>query len=98
MLPSPPAEIDAPECVETFLHALPDGRWILQFINHSGFNGSTFFAPRTVEGIRIKLPQTPDQILELTPSGEQTHSFQKDWTLQLNGLYRTFVLRFPASH
>lgn len=50
-----PLATDAPACVETFLHAHEGGGWILQLINHSGFNGTTFAAPLPIRDIHVSL-------------------------------------------
>ncbi len=50
-----PLETDAPSCVECFLHAHDAGGWMLQVINHSGFNGTTFEAPLPIRDIHVAL-------------------------------------------
>ena len=46
---------NAPSCVEVFLHAHEKGGWMLQFLNHSGFNGTTHTAPLPIHDIHATL-------------------------------------------
>ncbi len=56
-------ETDAPACVEVFLHRHGSGGWMLQLINHSGFNGITFEAPLPIHDVRVtlRLPEMTEQ-------------------------------------
>jgi hypothetical protein len=47
-------ETDAPPMVETFLDRFPSGE-LVQLINLTGFNGSSFFEPLPVSGIHISV-------------------------------------------
>jgi len=85
-------KLHAPECVEMFADALPDGSLLVQAINHSGFNGSTFFAPRMVRNLKAKLPFTPSRIIELTPEGEKVFPATSVLSWDMEGLYRAFVI------
>lgn len=75
-----------------FADALPDGSLLVQAINHSGFNGSTFFSPRMVRNIKAKLPFTPSRIIELTPEGEKVFPATSVLSWDMEGLYRAFVI------
>lgn len=91
---SSPVKLQGPECVEMFADALPDGSLLVQSINHSGFNGSSFFAPRPVQGLKAELPFTPSRIIELTSDGERELPAASLLTWDMHGLYQAFVI-FP---
>jgi len=46
---------DAPPSVELFLHQLPDGSNMLQFINLSGFNGVSYHKPLPIRDIHVSI-------------------------------------------
>lgn len=90
---------DAPGCVELFLHGLPDGNLLVQLINLSGFNGTTYMPPIPMSGIRVDLKgcAIPRRLRTLKkPQGlpcsvtEDGISFQVD----LKGCYEAVVLEF----
>ncbi|MFD1134759.1 family 10 glycosylhydrolase [Paenibacillus urinalis] len=46
---------NAPACTELFLHRLENGSYLLQLINLSGFNGTTYMEPIPIMNLRIEL-------------------------------------------
>jgi len=84
--------LKGPECVEMFADALEDGSLLVQSINHSGFNGSTFFAPRPVHGLEALLPFRPSRVVELTTEGEKEFPAEQRLRWEMEGLYRAFVI------
>ena len=85
--------LEGPECAEMFADELPDGSLLVQCINHSGFNGSTFFAPRPIHGLSARLPFIPSAIVELTPDGEKEIPSDQSLCWDMDGLYRAFVIK-----
>lgn len=55
--------VTAPEMAEVFYNRCPGGR-LVQLINHTGFNGTSFFAPYPLESITIEIgaPEVLDVI------------------------------------
>lgn len=51
---------DAPNCVELFFNRLPEGGYLLQLLNLSGFNGVTYAEPLPIGPIRIRLRGLPE--------------------------------------
>jgi len=49
--------IKAPSCVEFFCDRVGEKQLLLQFINLSGFNGTTVTKPLSIEDIRLDLPR-----------------------------------------
>ena len=85
--------LEGPECAEMFADELPDGSLLVQCINHSGFNGSTFFAPRPIHGLSARLPFIPSAIVELTPDGKKEIPAAQELCWDMDGLYRAFVIK-----
>ena len=54
-----PMETDAPPAVEVFYDQCPEGQYLLQLLNLSGFNGTTFHAPLPVYGITVLVRGLP---------------------------------------
>ncbi|MCM3781858.1 family 10 glycosylhydrolase [Neobacillus mesonae] len=55
MIQEPLISTNAPASTELFLHRTADGSYLLQFINLSGFNGTTYMEPIPVMNLRIEL-------------------------------------------
>lgn len=61
---------NAPKCVEVFFDKCGENRYILQMINLSGFNGTTFFEPIPIHGIEVNLTElNPKKVYELNKEG-----------------------------
>lgn len=97
LLPKQDVKLQGPACVEMFADRLPDGALLVQLINQSGFNGSTFFAPGHVRGIEIDVGSMPQKVTELCPEGERALPPRQRMKLDMEGAYRAFVFRFAAS-
>lgn len=67
---------DAPPSVELFLHELPDGSTMLQFINLSGFNGVTYHKPLPIRDIHVKLRghRLDGRLFESGPEAKLLHA------------------------
>lgn len=48
-------EVEAPPCIEVFFDRCGEGQYLLQLLNYSGYNGTTFHAPLPVE-VEVKFP------------------------------------------
>ncbi|HML46051.1 MAG TPA: hypothetical protein PKE04_04800, partial [Clostridia bacterium] len=67
-----PIEVDAPPCVEVFFNRIDPTHRMLQVLNLSGFNGTTFGKPVPVPGVSVTIQGAPPKsILRLMPDGEQ---------------------------
>lgn len=97
LLPPQEVKLQGPACVEMFADQLPDGSLLVQCINQSGFNGSTFFAPGYVRGIEIDVGRVPRDVVALCPEGERALPPRQRMTLDMEGAYRALVFRFDES-
>ncbi|MCA0754623.1 family 10 glycosylhydrolase [Paenibacillus sp. N4] len=63
---------NAHDSVEMTFHGLPDGTYLLQLLNLSGFNGSSYAAPVPMNGIEVGLTGLTGvrQAVELNGAGE----------------------------
>jgi hypothetical protein len=52
----PPLTTNAPPSVEVFFDRVAPGRYLLQLLNLSGFNGTTYFDPVPKRDIRVSIP------------------------------------------
>ena len=83
--------LSGPACVEMFADELEDGSLLIQSINNSGFNGTTFAAPLPVHGLEAGLPFQPARVVELTPEGERARPAERTLRWDMTGLYCAFV-------
>lgn len=85
-------KIEAPSCVEFFCDRIGDKQLLLQFINLSGFNGTTAAAPLPIYGIRVQLPNAA-RIERLTKDGqEQIADGTAAFSADLSGAYEAFLV------
>ncbi len=83
--------IEAPSCVESFCNRIDTGHFLLQFINLSGFNGTTMTAPLPIRDIHVELPERV-HAERLTEDG--LHMAAEDsskLTVNLSGMYEAFL-------
>lgn len=106
---APRLRTGAPTCVELFLHRLPDGNVLLQLINLSGFNGTTFMKPLPLSGLAIELADLPLPLkAELLSSGQTIACTEAEadrstgplvaLTVNLPGTYEAVLLRYANSN
>lgn len=92
---------NAPNSVEVFFNRTPQGDYLVQLLNLSGFNGVTYSQPLPIENIQLDLAfeQLPQDVLSLK-SGNENMSWQLDEmnqrvTITVNKLndYEAIVLK-----
>ena len=88
---------DAPPQVELFFDRIDDRRYMLQLLNLSGFNGTTYFEPQVVESIDVQV-NVKETICRATRLHDRADVpiQQTDGGIRLNtkrlGLYEAYVL------
>ena len=84
--------VEAPSCVEFFCDRIDENRLLLQFINLSGFNGTTFSAPLSIAKIRVLLPG-PVKAERLKKEGTFVVSEgSSELLFDLPGMYEAFMI------
>lgn len=67
-----PVRTDAPKQVELFFDQCGDRQYLLQLLNLSGFNGTTFFDPIPIHSIHVNFTEIkPKRIYNLTLEGKK---------------------------
>jgi len=72
-------ETDAPLNVEVFFHKTEES-YMLQLLNLSGFNGTTFFKPNCIKEIKLKIKLSkPKRIFSLTSKEDLTYIMEGEY-------------------
>ena len=86
--------VDAPSCVEFFCDRIDDRRFLLQFLNLSGFNGTTMNAPLPIRDIRVDFPENiqAERLMEegLIEAGKESSTL----CAELPGMYAAYLCSF----
>ncbi len=86
--------VDAPSCVEFFCDRIDDRHFLLQFLNLSGFNGTTMNAPLPIRDIRVDFPEKihAEQLMEegLIEAGKESSTL----CAELPGMYAAYLCSF----
>ena len=94
VLPEAEVVTDAPGCVELFLNCVSENTYLLQLINLSGYNGTTFTEPLNLHHIKVTLNGlNPKSIHQLTREGEWAVSPMKTFVIETLGDYDAYVIR-----
>lgn len=84
--------VDAPACVEVFFDRCGEGQYLLQFLNYSGYNGTTFHAPLPVEA-DVSFPGIEaEKIQYLETEGKQKINGRKNVKIRIKGSYRAVLI------
>ena len=69
------------------------GKYLLQLLNYSGFNGTTFFDPLPIYGIKIRLMRdgAKEEVLK-SKTGEICKKEVEEFEVSLTGLYKHIVI------
>lgn len=88
-----PVQVDAPSCVEVFFDKCGENEYLLQLMNYSGFNGTTFTKPLPISDIRVVFNGIhPDEMIRLGVEKEETVLADKECILTLPGLYECYKI------
>ncbi len=91
--------IDAPPCVEVLFHRCTENEYLIQILNYSGFNGSTFYKPLPVSDIFIEFRGIqPVKLQRLTEHGKRKIKAQKKIRLSVNDLYAAVLVTSVCNH
>lgn len=93
-----PLKTNAPKNVEVFFNRYCDGGYILQFLNLTGFNGTTFFEPVDVFDIHVELNNMtkPGMVYSLTHKKQiefKTEGSQLHITLDKLATYEALIIK-----
>lgn len=84
--------VDGPPCAEVFFDRCGPDLYLLQVINYSGFNGTTFFEPLDVE-LEIRVEKIcVEKVQILTESGRKKLTDQGHFHLKVRGLYQAALI------
>lgn len=87
---------NAPAMVELFLNACGENTYMLQAINMTGFNGTTFFEPLEVRDIRVECCRLPIALVEeLTPAGKRQTEYEDStisFTFRAGEVYKAYLI------
>ena len=84
--------VEAPACVEVFFDRCGEGQYLLQFLNYSGYNGTTFHAPLPVEA-DVSFPGIEAEKLQyLEAEGKQKINSRKNVKIRIKGSYRAVLI------
>jgi hypothetical protein len=89
-----PFVTNAPKNVEVFFDKCEDNAYLVQFVNLSGFNGTTFFEPNLIHDIEISFPGlNPKEVFEL--GHDAVHEMPAQNSIHIKKLleYKAFVVR-----
>ncbi|SDD89701.1 Hypothetical glycosyl hydrolase 6 [Paenibacillus sp. UNCCL117] len=91
--------VEAPPCTEWFLHRQPDGSHMLQALNLSGFNGTTYSRPLPLDGMRAELrglpvPQRVYSLRTGQPVPWQTTEAGIAVTVELPEVYEALIIEY----
>ncbi|MCI8663104.1 MAG: family 10 glycosylhydrolase [Hungatella sp.] len=90
-------ETDAHDSVELFWNPCGEGRYLLQLINLSGFNGTTAGREIPQYGISVKWKnRIPRSVRELTGQGETEVSAGNILEIPVLNVYRAYVVEFET--
>lgn len=85
-------QVDGPPCAEIMFDKCGDGQYLLQVLNYSGFNGTTFYEPLPVElEIRLRHIQV-ERIQQLTNTGKRKISSNERFRLSVKELYQAVLI------
>lgn len=85
-------QADAPPCAEVFFDRCGPGQYLLQILNYSGYNGTTFSKPLPVEvTVTLKNIQV-EKVQLLTGGGRKKLSDQARFRLKVQGLYQAVLV------
>lgn len=85
-------EVKAPPCVEMFFDRCGEGQYLLQFLNYSGYNGTTFHAPLPVE-VEVKFPGMEiERVQALEVKGKQKAGGAQGARVRLGGAYKALLI------
>lgn len=92
-LPKERLRISAPPCVEVITGCCGDGEYLVQFLNYSGFNGTTFYKPLPVEAEILFSGMDVEKVQLLKASGKQRLVFDEKVKVSIKGLYEAVLIR-----
>lgn len=85
-------EVEAPPCVEVFFDRCKEGQYLLQFLNYSGYNGTTFHAPLPVD-VEVKFPGMEiEKIQSLELKGKRKAGNAQGAKLRIMGSYKALLV------
>ncbi|WP_228468899.1 family 10 glycosylhydrolase [Paenibacillus sp. JNUCC32] len=90
IVPNRVATTNAPPCLELFVHRLKEGGCLVQLLNLSGYNGTTFMNPLPLYDVQVEL--TVDRVDE-TAVANASGSWPQKWMLPRNAVARGRLLR-----
>ncbi|WP_159459796.1 family 10 glycosylhydrolase [Scatolibacter rhodanostii] len=86
-------ESNLPEQTEMFFDSVGEGKYLLQILNQTGFNGTTFFAPIPLSDIEIRFANKKiAKVKKLTLTGEKAYPFVKTLKIDRLGMYEAFIV------
>lgn len=89
-------ETNAPEMVEMFLDSCDASTYMLQMINLTGFNGTSFFEPLAVSDIFVKLTHIEvASVYEMTEDGLEEVGYDGELKFSMNKgkIYKAFLIK-----
>lgn len=89
---------DCPENVEIFLNKYDGKNYILQFLNLSGFNGTTYHKPNVINelNVKLKLENKAQRVLSIAEKKSLEYELQgTDLTIKINNLksYEAIIIQ-----
>ncbi|MBW7571335.1 alpha-amylase family protein [Caproiciproducens faecalis] len=89
-----PFVTNAPKNVEVFFDKCEENTYIVQFINLSGFNGTTFFEPNPIHDLEISFPGLePTEVFELGQDAPHVLPIQNRIHIDKLTNYRAFIVK-----
>lgn len=86
-------KVEAPPCVEVIIQQCSDNEYLIQLLNYSGFNGTTFYKPLPIYDIMVEFNSLkPVKIQELTEHGDKNIVVEDKINLSLENLYAAILV------
>lgn len=86
-------KVEAPPCVEVIVHQCSVNEYLIQLLNYSGFNGTTFYKPIPISNIMMKFNTLkPVMIQQLTTQGNKEIVYEDKISLSVEGLYAAILV------
>ncbi len=86
-------KVDAPPCVEVFLDRCGKNQYLLQLLNYSGFNGTTFYQPLKIDDIKVNFVDFKSKKIYLLMEDKMVEILgDSEITLSVNDLYQAVLI------